>query len=68
MKNGKGLFGLMIKRKEKGMTQKDLGKIVGVRSEAISCYEVGTRTPNAEMLKKLAKALDCTVDDILYSA
>ena len=40
MKNGKGLFGLMIKRKEKGMTQKDLGKIVGVRSEAISCYEV----------------------------
>lgn len=64
MKEGKKLFGLMLKRKEKGLTQGQLGKLVGVRGEAIYCYEAGVRRPDLEMLRKLAEVLECSIDDI----
>lgn len=52
-------------RARAGMTQQDLGKMVGVSKNAISQYESGVRKPDIITLKKLAKALGCTTDELL---
>ena len=59
------LLKLKLKRIEKGLTQEELAKKVGVFRMTIYYYESGARKPNSDMLQKLAGALDCTVDDIL---
>lgn len=52
-------------RIEKGITQEQLANQVGVLNTSICNYESGTREPNIETLKKLATALDVTVDELL---
>ena len=52
-------------RKEKGLTMKQLGAIVGVTEAAISQYETGKREADFETLLKISEALDCTVDYLL---
>ena len=37
-------------RKEKNMSQEDLGKILGVTKVSVSGYEKGTRTPSMDIL------------------
>jgi DNA-binding XRE family transcriptional regulator len=56
---------LMYKRKELGLTQEELGSKVGVIGKTIHHYEVGLRQPTADMLKKLATVLNCTIDEIV---
>ena len=45
-------------RKEKGLTQKQLGELCGLADSAIRRYENGGANPKRETLKKIAKALD----------
>lgn len=52
-------------RKRKGYTQEELAHLVNVGAMTIYQYESGRRVPNARMLKQIAQALDCNVDDIL---
>ena len=52
-------------RKERGMTQQNVAEAVGVSASAIGNYEQKIREPNIETLKKLATALDVTVDELL---
>ncbi|MCI5527701.1 MAG: helix-turn-helix transcriptional regulator [Oscillospiraceae bacterium] len=52
-------------RKEKGLTMKQLGAIVGVTEAAISQYETGKREADFETLLKISEALECTVDYLL---
>lgn len=52
-------------RKRKGYTQEELAHAVNVGEMTIYQYESGRRIPNARMLKQIAQALDCKVDDIL---
>lgn len=52
-------------RIEQGLTQGELANKVGVLNTSICNYETGIREPNLEMLKKLASALECTVDELL---
>ena len=61
----KGKMILAKIRKEKGMTQEELASKVGVLNTSICNYETGIREPNIDTLKALAKALDCTVDELL---
>ena len=53
------LLGKRIKslRKEKGLTQEELGKIINVTKVSICCYENGTRTPTLDTLIDLANSL-----------
>lgn len=51
-------------RKAIGMNQTDFGKIFGLTSVAISRYERG-RTPNGELLKKIADLGHVSVDWLL---
>ncbi len=52
-------------RKQKALTQTQLAKILNVCPNTISQYEKGKREPNIEMLKKIAKTLNCSVDDLI---
>lgn len=49
-------------RKEKGLTQKELGEKIGVGRTTISEYESGKIVPRQDGLVKLAEVLNVTVD------
>jgi len=52
-------------REAKNLTQLRLAMELNVSQETISGYEIGKAVPPAEMLVKLADALDTSVDYIL---
>ena len=52
-------------RLKNNMTKKALADAVGVSSMAITNYENGSRQPNMDIIKKLAKALNVRVTDFL---
>lgn len=52
-------------RKERKMSQRELGEKVGMTSDTISYYERGIRNPSITTLIELAKALDCDVRDLV---
>ena len=45
-------------RTEKGLSQEDLGKKVGLSADRIQKYENGARRPKSDMLSKIANALN----------
>lgn len=51
-------------RREKGLSQKDLANILGVSQSAISKYETGVALPSLNTARKIAAALDCTIDEL----
>lgn len=50
---------------KKGWTQKELAKESEITRESIGNYERGDRTPPADILNKIAKALDVSIDDLI---
>lgn len=52
-------------RKQKGIKQEVLCKMLGVTQATISGWEIGRAHPSSEMLLKLAQALDVSVDYLL---
>lgn len=54
---------IQILRKEKGITQEELGREVGVTAQAVSNWECGG-TPDAELLPKLAEILGVSIDNL----
>ena len=57
---------LLEMRKKRMMTQVELAEKSGVSQQAISSIENGSRkTPSVETLYKLARALKCTIDDLI---
>lgn len=52
-------------RKAKGLTMKELGKLVGVSESAISQYETGKREMDYETLLKIGEVLECSADYLL---
>ena len=52
-------------RKEKGLTMKELGALVGVSESAISQYETGKREMDFETLLKIGEILECSTDYLL---
>lgn len=61
------LIGRRIKelRKNKGLSQEKLGKMINVTKVSISCYENETRSPDLETFELLVDALDTTTDYLL---
>ena len=56
---------IVLLRKEKGLTQKELADKLGVTDKAVSRWETGKNYPDIEVLKKLADVLEVSVDDLL---
>ena len=52
-------------RKEKQLYQKELAEVVGVSDGAIGMYETGKRTPDKDILAKLATYFDVSIDYLL---
>ncbi len=50
-------------RTEKGITQEQLGQLVGVTTQAVSKWERGG-TPDAELLPKLSQVLSVSIDSL----
>ena len=52
-------------RKQRGLTQEELAKVLFVSRAAVSKWESGRGYPNIESLKTIAKFYDVTLDDLL---
>ena len=52
-------------RKEKGITQKELGKMLGVSQSAIGQFENDKSNPKIETIVKIANALDVNVSCLI---
>lgn len=52
-------------RKGKGLSQSELGDLVGVTNKAVSKWETGESKPAISQLMKLSKIFDVSMDDIL---
>lgn len=52
-------------RLAKNLTQEELAKAVGVSGPMITQLERGTKTPNLLLGKDIAKALNCSLEDLL---
>ncbi len=53
-------------RKEKGMSQAELAKMVGVSRNTISSIETGQYEPTAKLAYLLAIAFDLKFEDLFY--
>lgn len=53
---------LKLLRKERGLTQNDVGQAIGQERSTIACYETGKRKPDVETLEKLARLYRVTLD------
>lgn len=54
-------------RESVGLTQEALGSMLGVVRSTVAMWETGESFPRAELLPKIAKILNCTVDELLQS-
>ena len=52
-------------RKQKGLSQADFAKMLGIAQNSYSRYENGSRQPDVDMLNKMADILGVSVDMIL---
>ena len=59
---GKKIKAMRIKR---GLTQKQLAELLGVKQQNISDWERGERSPSVKNLKKMAEILNCQIDDLV---
>ncbi|WP_211205070.1 helix-turn-helix transcriptional regulator [Gleimia coleocanis] len=53
-------------RKEKGLSQQELAKLVGVSRNTISSIETGQYCPTAKLALVLCVALDQKFEDLFY--
>lgn len=56
---------IAYKRKAKGMTQDDLGKLLGLTNKAVSKWENGKCLPDASLFEDLCKALDMSLNELM---
>lgn len=56
---------LKLKRIEKGLTQGELAKKIGISQNALSMCELGIHFPKKKTLDKLAEVLDCKIADLI---
>ena len=49
-------------RMKRGFTQRHLSDLLGIAIRSYQCYETGTRTPNYELLTRIADILDVSID------
>ena len=52
-------------RTARKLTQKELGKMLNISRQAYSNYETGKRTPDLDMLLKIAQIYNITLDDLI---
>jgi transcriptional regulator with XRE-family HTH domain len=56
---------LQALREKRGLKQEELAKRAGLQATAISHFETGTRKPSFDNLRRLADAVEATVDYLM---
>ncbi|HNX64756.1 MAG TPA: helix-turn-helix transcriptional regulator [Oscillospiraceae bacterium] len=59
------ILDLANRRKKLNLTQEQLAKKLGLAAGTVSMWEAGLRKPSIIMLKRIAKILNCTTDELL---
>ena len=54
-------------RKKRGETQAEVAESVGISASAYCMYETGDRTPSPDVMKRLSKHFDRTVQFLFFS-
>jgi transcriptional regulator with XRE-family HTH domain len=52
-------------REAAGMSQESLAAAAGVTRVSIARYETGERVPSLEIAARIARALNCKIDDLM---
>lgn len=55
---------ISLLRKEKGLTQAELGKITGVSRQTIISLENGKYNPSIELAHRIARFFDKTIEEV----
>lgn len=53
------------RRKERGLSRRELAALIGVNEISFGAYATGTRLPSVDKILTLAKALDCSITDLV---
>ncbi len=53
-------------REEKGYTQKQLAELLKISENYLNKIERGKRTPSLKLAVRIAKLLDCTLNDLFF--
>ncbi len=56
---------LRVLRKQRGLTQKQVGDVLGVNRTHVTRMEKGQKTPNAAMIIKIARLFKVTTDQLM---
>lgn len=59
---------IRVFRKQRGLTQAELGRLCGMTGGAISSYENGITVPKRRVLEKIARALDVPAERLAADA
>ena len=59
---------LKAARVNKGLTQQEVGKALGVAKKTVGSWESGKSAPNAEKIDGLCALYGCSYDDIQWKA
>ena len=54
-------------RERSGLTQCDIARELEIDQSTVSLWEVGKTRPRAKILPKLARLLDCSIEELLTS-
>jgi len=57
---------LIRERSKRGISQRELGKMIGLSNGTISKIENGTRTPDLPLVEKIASALGVSLEELLF--
>lgn len=52
-------------RVSRNLTQEELAKLAKVKRSTVAMWEIGKSKPRADMLLKLSKILQCSIDDLV---
>lgn len=47
-----------------GYTQSELAEKLGIKQTTVAMWENGTNKPRSNMLPRIARALNCTIDEL----
>ena len=62
MEKNNGLIGLPLIRKQKNLNQLKVALDLNISREALSHYENGKRSPDIQMLRRLSKYFNVSID------
>ena len=55
---------IKFERNSKGLTQCDIAKALGIKTQSYQAYEAGISLPSSENLLKLAIVLEVSIDEL----